>query len=244
MFGPVVLPSTVPLQLGQREIALRLRRSDRARRLSLRIDPATLALELVLPRRVSLAEGLRFAAKQADWIEHRLSRLPPRVILGDGAVVPYLGEPHRLRHRPAARRHIERVLMDDGTAELAVGGGEATLLGRRVKDWMRKETLRLIAPLAHDKAAILGKRIKRLSIRDSRTRWGSCSASGTLSFSWRLAMTPLHVIDYLAAHEVAHLAELNHGPRFWRQCAALAGRDIAPSRAWLRKHGEAILAVG
>jgi predicted metal-dependent hydrolase len=240
----MTLPSTVPLKLGQGEIALRVRRSDRARRLSLRIDPSSLALELVLPRRAALAEGLRFAARQAGWIEHRLSKLPPRVVLGHGAVVPYLGEPHRLRHIPAARRHIERVLMDDGTAELVIGGGEAALLGGRLKAWMRKETQRLIAPLAHDKAARLGKRIKRLSIRDSRTRWGSCSASGALSFSWRLAMTPPAVIDYLAAHEVAHLAELNHGPRFWRCCAALAAQDIAPSRAWLRKHGEEILAVG
>ncbi len=240
----MTLPPTVPLLLGQRQIALHVRRSDRARRLSLRIDPSSLALELVLPARASLAEGLRFAARQADWIEHRLSRLPPRVVPGDGAVVPYLGEPHLLRHIPAARRHIERVLMDDGTALLAIGGGEAALLGRRLKDWMRKETQRLIAPLAHDKAARLGKRIRRLSIRDSRTRWGSCSSSGTLSFSWRLAMTPLHVIDYLAAHEVAHLVELNHGPRFWRQCAALAAQDIAPARAWLRKHGESILAIG
>lgn len=244
MFRPAALPSTVPLQLGPREITLHVRRSDRARRLSLRIDPASLALELVLPRRASLAEGLRFAALQTDWIEHRLSKLPPRVVLGDGAVVSYLGEPHVLRHLPAARRHIERVLMADGTAELAIGGGEAALLGRRVEAWMRREAQRLIAPLAQDKAARIGKSIKRLSIRDSRTRWGSCSSSGTLSFSWRLAMTPLHVIDYLAAHEVAHLVELNHGPRFWRQCAALAANDIAPSRAWLRKHGESILAIG
>lgn len=240
----MTLPDTAALRLGEREVMLKLRRSERARRLTLRVDPASFAIELVLPRRASLAEALRFAARQTEWIERRLSKLPSRVALGDGAIVPLLGVSHRLRHIPKARRGVERVLMADGSAELAIGGGESAHIPRRVKDWLRREAHKTIAPLVQDKAAQIGKRITRLSIRDSRTRWGSCSASGALSFSWRLVLTPLQIVDYLAAHEVAHLAELNHGPRFWQRCAELASHDVAASRAWLRKHGEAILAIG
>ncbi len=238
------LPSTTALQLGEREVTLTLRRSDRARGLTLRVDPATFAFELVLPRRASLADALRFAARNTEWIERRLKRLPPRVALADRATVPFLGVPHLVRHLPTTRRGIERVLMADGSAELVVGGGEESHLARRIKDWLRGEARKIIAPLAYDKAAQLGKRIQRLSIRDSRTRWGSCSASGALSFSWRLVLTPPAIVDYLAAHEAAHLAELNHGPRFWHCCAARAHHDVASSRAWLRKNGEALLAIG
>jgi predicted metal-dependent hydrolase len=238
------LPATAALQLGDSEIVLSVRRSARARRVMVRIHPVTFSVELVLPRRASLADGLRFAARQSHWIERRLKRLPPRVTLAEGALVPILGVPHRLRHVAKARRSVERLLMEDGSAELIVGGGEAAHVARRVKDFLRGEARRIIAPLAHDKAAQIGKRIRRFSLRDSRTRWGSCSSSGSLSFSWRLVMAPPHVVDYLAAHEVAHLLEQNHGARFWQRCAELAAEEIAPSRLWLRKHGEAILAIG
>jgi predicted metal-dependent hydrolase len=134
------------------------------------------------------------------------------------------------------------VVLEDGGAELVVGG-EAPHLPRRIKDWLRGEARRVIAPIAYEKAAKAGRRIKRFSIRDSRTRWGSCSSSGALSFSWRLVLTPQHIVDYVAAHEAAHLIELNHSARFWQRCAELADHDIAPSRAWLRKNGGAILAV-
>jgi predicted metal-dependent hydrolase len=240
----MILPDTAALRLGEREVMLKLRRSERARRLTLRVDPLSFAIELVLPRRASLAEALRFAARQSEWIEHRLSKLPPRVTLRDGAALPLLGVPHRLRHLPNARRSVERVLMADGGAELTIGGGEAAHVPRRAKDWQRREAQRVIAPLVQEKAARIDKRVTRLSIRDSRTRWGSCSASGSLSFSWRLVLTPPQIVDYLAALEVAHLAELNHSARFWRRCAELAAFDVASSRAWLRRHGEAILAIG
>jgi predicted metal-dependent hydrolase len=240
----MTLPDTAALRLGEREIVLHLRRSVRARRVALRIDPSSFVIELVLPARASLGEALRFAARQTDWIERRLSKLPARNELADGAILPLLGVPHRLRHLPQTRRKVERVLLADGSAELVIGSGEAAHLPRRVKDWLRHEALCAIAPLAQDKAARIDKRIARLSFRDSRTRWGSCSASGALSFCWRLVMTPPQIVDYLAAHEVAHLAELNHGERFWQRCAELAEYDIAASRRWLRRNGEAILAIG
>ena len=236
------LPDTASLDLGQRQVILKLRRSNRARVYALRLDPAC-AIELVVPRRASLAGALRFAAQHAGWIEQRLATLPRPLEIGDGAILPLLGMPHQVRHAPAGRRAVERVLREDGGAELVVGG-EAPHLPRRVKDWLRGEARRVIAPIVYEKAARLDHRIKRLSIRDSRTRWGSCSASGALAFSWRLVLTPQHIIDYVAAHEAAHLVELNHGPRFWQRCAELASNDIAPSRAWLRKNGGAILAIG
>jgi len=234
---------TVDLRLQDRDVPIRLRRSDRARRIVLRVAPRSGEFELVIPRFVSLGTALRFAATQTDWIERRLNRLPQRLAFAHGAIIPLLGEPHVLRHEPGHRGGIERVLGEDGGAALQIGGG-AEHLPRRLRDFLRREARRIVAPLAHDKAARIGRRIRRLSIRDSRTRWGSCSSTGTLSFSWRLVLTPPPVVDYLAAHEVAHLAEMNHRARFWALCRELTDADMDAARAWLRAHADSVLAIG
>lgn len=233
---------TVDLRLADRDVPIRLRRSARARRIALRVDPRSGGFELVIPRFVSLAAALRFAAGQSDWIEQRLARLPERVAFAHGAVIPFLGEAHVLRHAGGGRGAVQRVLGEDGSAAL-VSGGDPEHFPRRVRDFLRGEARRVVAPLAYRKAHRIGRHIRRLTVRDSRTRWGSCSSSGTLSFSWRLVLTPPFIIDYLAAHEVAHLAEMNHGDGFWSLCAQLTETDIEQARSWLRANGEAILAI-
>jgi len=239
MAGMASEPASIDYRLSDRDIAIALRRSPRARRISLRISPRSGALELVLPQRASIAAGLAFAASQGNWIERHAARLiEPRRLL-PGVALPLGGIEHEIAHDAATRgvRH-------DAQARRIVVGGEAAHAPRRLRDFLAREARAMIAPLAHDKAQRIGRRIARISIRDSRTRWGSCSSGGGLSFTWRLALTPPAVVDYLAAHEVAHLAEMNHGPGFWRLCASLSAHDMERQRAWLRANGGRILAFG
>jgi hypothetical protein len=221
---------TASLDVGGRAVPLRFRRNARARRLILRIDGERDGVVVTLPRHVPAEEGLDLAQSKAAWIVRQLDRLPPRVPFADGAVVPVLGVDHRVRHDASARRPVS-----SGGGEIVVCG-RPEHLARRLTDWLRAEARRLIASRALDKAECLGRTPGRITLRDTRSRWGSCSVDGRLSFSWRLVMAPEHVLDYVVAHEVAHLAERNHGRRFWDLVAELTG-DAGTARAWLSAYG-------
>lgn len=227
----------VRLDVGGREIALTLRINPRARRLSLRIDPAAGDVVLVLPSRRHRAEGLRFAASRAGWILGRTARMPQRVPFADGAVIPLLGRPHTLRHLPGSR-----TLLSVEASEIRVGG-PAGLLPQTVARWLRAEARRLLVPRSEAAAAAIGATVSRVTVRDTRSRWGSCSAAGALSYSWRLVLAPEQVLDYVVVHEVAHLKELNHGPRFWRIVSDLMPDQAVPRR-WLKAHGAALHRYG
>ncbi len=218
--------------------AVTVRISPRARRIGLRISEAERAVLLVLPPGVPLRRGLRFLAAQRGWIAARLAELPPRVVFVEGAVVPVLGVPHRIRRAldPAAGA----VAIADG--EIRVGGDPASL-PHRVRDHLIAAARAELTGRAGDFAARIGHEVRRIGVRDPASRWGSCSAAGSLSFSWRLILAPEPVIDYVVAHEVAHLAEMNHGRRFWQLVERLAPGSAAP-RAWLRRHRSRLLSYG
>jgi predicted metal-dependent hydrolase len=184
-----------------------------------------------------LQQGLDFAEDKAGWILGHLNALPARVPFADGAVLPLLGAEHVIRHDSAARRgvwHAEGVIWVSGRPEY---------LPRRVRDFLIAEARREISERARQKAAAVGRPIHRLTLRDTTSRWGSCSADGNLSFSWRLILAPESVLDYVVAHEVGHLKHMNHGPRFWAQVARLTG-DVAHARRWLRERGDRLLRYG
>jgi predicted metal-dependent hydrolase len=213
---------------GETEIAVR--RSARARRILLQLDPTGGPPELVLPRRASLAEGITFAQERAAWLQRLLRRRPDRVLLDDGATVPLFGVPRRIVWQGEGRR---RVAVEDG--RLCVTGPREDV-PVRVYTWLRRQAEPAIAPRARALSTRIGRDAGRITIRDTRSRWGSCSPSGRLSFSWRLVMAPETVLDYVVAHEVAHLVHLNHGPSFWRLVDELCD-GCAPARDWLRTHG-------
>lgn len=222
---------------GGREIELRVRRSARARRISIRVRPNGEGAELVLPQRATLAQGLGFARRKADWIGGRLDAMAPRTPFADGAVIPYLGIDHHVRHWPGQLRFVDRA---DG--EIRVGGATERLAAR-LEVWLRAEARAALGHASAEKAAAIGRAPPPVTVRDTVTRWGSCSAAGRLSFSWRLILAPEAVLDYVAAHEVAHLEEPNHGARFWALVARLtAARE--DSRAWLRAHGAGLHRYG
>lgn len=230
-------PAVRPLTVNGLPAPLELRESPRARRMTLRVDPGRGLIQVVIPKGVSEREAVRFVDRHAAWVQSRLAALPPERPFVDGAPVPVLGRDHVVRHDPSLRGAGRR---ENG--ELRVGGGPEHT-ARRVRDLLTAEARRLLTERAHAMAAMLGVRVKGVSIRDTRSRWGSCSAAGRLSFSWRLILTPEAVFDYVVAHEVAHLVEMNHSPRFWAQVAHL-GHDAATARAWLRRHGAALLRFG
>lgn len=225
------------IDLDGRAVPLRLRRNPRARRIILRVDGDGNGAVLTLPARVPVDEGLDMVRRQSGWLLRRLESLPPRVPFADGALVPYLGVDHVVRHDPARRGVVQRA---DGV--LAVSG-RAEHAGRRLADWLKAEARRELATRARDKAARLDKPVGRVSVRDTRGRWGSCSAAGNLSFCWRLILAPEFVLDYVVAHEVAHLAVKDHSARFWKTVAGLTA-EVPRARAWLRRNGESLHRFG
>lgn len=217
--------------------ALELHESPRATRLTLRVDAARDLVRVVVPRGVGEAEAARFVARHADWVRARLAAMPPRLAFEHGAVVPVLGVDHEIRHDPLHRGGARR---EGGVLRV---GGQPDFLSRRVRDLLAAEARREVASRARAKAALLGARVAGVSVRDTRSRWGSCATSGRLSFSWRLILAPEPVLDYVVAHEVAHLREMNHSPRFWRLVGTLV-EDVETPRAWLRSNGARLMRYG
>lgn len=228
------------LLLDGRAVPLTCRVSPRARRITLKLDAKSGAVQLTLPRGVSRAQGLDFAERHRDWLSRRLADLPPRVPFAEGAELPLLGVPHVVRHAPAARRGVWR---ENGVLWVS---GRPEFIERRVADFLKREAKREIQERARAKAALLPAKARplgRVVLRDTRSRWGSCALSGDLSFSWRLILAPEAVLDYVVAHELAHLAEMNHGPAFWRLVGRLT-ESVKEPKAWLRREGAGLHRYG
>jgi predicted metal-dependent hydrolase len=215
-----------------------IRVNKRARRLLLRIDASSRVVELVLPHGVPAEHGLKFLAAHRGWIAARLDALPQAVPFAEGAIVPVLGVMHRIRRESDAA--APPISLVDG--EIRVRGAPEHV-ARRVRDHLVRLARAELSRRARIYAAQIGRPIARIGVRDTKSRWGSCSAKGSLSFSWRLVLAPEPVVDYVVAHEVAHLAEMNHGPRFWRLVRTLTP-DCATPRAWLKRHRSGLFAYG
>jgi hypothetical protein len=231
------LPRQIKLPGGL--VPVRVRVSPRARRLALRIDAQAEAIELVLPRRTSVPRALAFIEENRAWLDRRINALPPRMILEDGESVPILDEPHRIRRVDHGQGH-RHVWIEDGELKVA---GTPDQIGRRIIDFLKDFARQEFHRRAQRLALLIGRKIGRITVRDTTTRWGSCSANGNLAFSWRLIMAPEAVLDYVVAHEVAHLAEMNHGPRFWKLCERLAP-GVDRQRQWLNRHRTRLLRIG
>lgn len=214
---------------GNRAVKLEIRRSARARRISLRVSSLDGRVTLTVPPGVSDRKALAFAEEKAEWIGAALGRQAPPVAVGPGVVLPVEGLP-RLVVAGTGRRACL------GPDEIAAPSGrEGPAILALLKDLARA---RLVAEV--DRQAVrIGRQAARVTLRDPRSRWGSCTAEGNLMFSWRLIMAPPDVLAYVAAHEVAHLARMDHSPAFWAEVDRLHpghGRQ----RAWLRGEGAAL----
>jgi predicted metal-dependent hydrolase len=214
---------------GSPPVALTLKRSGRARRISLRVSQLDGRVTLTLPVGIAETEALDFAASKAEWIRGHLQNRPDETVVGIGAILPLEGT-EMLITQARGRRVIR------GDTTLAVPDDAAA---RRLQSWLRELARDRLAEACDLYADRLGRTYSRLTLRDTRSRWGSCTSDGGLMFSWRLILAPPPILHYVAAHEVAHLAEMNHSPAFWATVERIHG-PCKVERHWLRREGAAL----
>jgi predicted metal-dependent hydrolase len=228
-------PPHLEVAYAGRSFRVALKRRPTARRITLRVSNATGEVVLTLPEHAELGAARRFADAHGGWIASRLERVPRRVAFKHGATVPFRGVPHRVAHWSNIGGGTEATVDPAGEPVLAVTC-DTPHVARRVREFLEREARKDLARAVRKYSNALGVTAKRIAVRDTKTRWGSCSAKGCLSFSWRLILAPHYVLDYLAAHEVAHLKEMNHSHRFWRELHRLCPRTEEAER-WLKRHG-------
>lgn len=228
-------PQTIQIVFDQHIYLVSVRRHRRARRYTLRIHSASREVILTMPPRGSVREAKAFAQKHGGWIATRLRRLPAAAPFADGAILPLRGVDHRVVHCPGKRGTVW-LEQGEGGGPLLCVAGDARHVERRIGDFLRREAHRDLVAASRRAAGMIGVSVTRISVRDQSSRWGSCSTTGVLSYSWRLILAPPFVLDYLAIHEVAHLVEMNHSPRFWRLVQRMCPH-AERAKAWLDVHG-------
>ena len=221
------------LTLDDPDIPVRLRVTTRARRFTLRLEPSGDGAVLTLPPGVPVAEARKFLMRQSGWLNQALARQPGRVVVGPGAQIPVAGVEVEILTIDGPRR-VPR--LEDGRLVLSGAGARGFQVGPRVTAFLKTRARDALVPAARRYAEMLDREAKAITLRDTRSRWGSCTAQGRLSFSWRLAMAPPEVLDYVAAHEAAHLVEMNHSPRYWAVVDRILP-DYQRHRAWLKSEG-------
>lgn len=222
---------TDPHLPGDPPIPLVLRRSGRAKRISLRISQLDGRVTLTLPKRVPEREALAFAREKEAWIRKHLAARCEDVEVVAGVTIPIGGQMHRVVQRAG-----RRVVFEPGQVCVP---GPPDRLGKRLGAHLKAVARARLAEASDHYAMRLGKPYLAITLRDTRSRWGSCTSQGRLMYSWRLILAPSEVLDYVVAHEVAHLVQMNHSPAFWAEVERLYGDYTAP-RAWLRQEGNAL----
>lgn len=227
-------PQTRMIDVEGRRLPLTVKADKRARRMTLRIDPGGQSLKLTVPHGLKEREINDFLARHHGWLMTKLARFPRSNVLGEGRYISLRGTPHRVE-RTGKLRGLTEAVEIDGEKVLLVGGAEDHL-SRRLRDFLKAEARKDLDERSRLHAAVIGRTIRSITLKDTKSRWGSCSHDGNLSFSWRIVMAPSYVIDYLAAHEVAHLAEMNHSPKFWAICEKLCPQSLE-AKHWLKRNG-------
>lgn len=218
---------------GGREVEVTLRRNARAKRYTLRLSPKGVGATVTLPRRGTIAEARAFLSRHLDWIAERLPSEGAATAAPGGSLL-YRGIPHRIAASGGLRGVVRAAHADDGPVLLVPGEPEHA--ARKLATFLRKAARTDLEAAVARHAATLGVRPSAIRLKDTTSRWGSASSRGVLCFSWRLVLAPPFVLDYVAAHEVAHLREMNHSDRFWSICRALAPRTDE-AKNWLKMHG-------
>jgi predicted metal-dependent hydrolase len=224
------------MKIGGKSVSVKVRLNPRARRLIVKVHPSTGEIAVVAPSERSVNRALDFARQEEDWIAGRLAKVPTPVTFEPGNSILFKGESYIIRMAPAERGGV---WIDNDAAKPALRvSGRSEHAPRRIEDWLKREARKHVSRRVQAHATALDVKPRRITVRDAASRWGSCSTSGAMSFSWRLILAPNFVLNYVAAHEVAHLREMNHSRRFWRLVDQLVGpREAEEAQAWLRKNG-------
>lgn len=226
-------------------VRVRLAVSRRARRVSLRVDRAKGEVLAIAPSARRLGEALAFAYERRAWIAARAAELKPPTPLAPGLAITLFGAPCALGRAPG-RASLEADAWERGV-RLRLGADEAAY-AEAIATLIKREAMAWFAPRLEHHCGVLGVATPKFGLGDPKSRWGSCTAAqgrhaASIRLSWRLALAPPAVADYVAAHECAHLIEANHSPAFWAEVRRLVG-DHRPHRAWLRAHGAELHSFG
>jgi predicted metal-dependent hydrolase len=205
----------------------------------IRIDHTTGEVVVTSPTKKAMKEALAYAAKEHRWIARHRARLPKRQPFVDQAIIPFQGVPTRLVHRPDKRRGVWH---DEEAAQINISG-DTEFVGRRTEDFLRRMAKAELSGCVQAFTAHLQLPMSRVTVRDTSSRWGSCSSTGALSFSWRLILAPPHVLRYVAAHECAHLMHHNHSKAFWALVQKL-DENFSEGEAWLSQSGYELFRYG
>ncbi len=233
-------PRKIWLDIDGVDVPVVIQENPRSRRLTLRIMPGGEELRVSVPLKTPYREINAFLYKNRNWAAARPSRMPKVQRLKEGVEIKIRGVPHRIIHAGKGRG-LSKVVECEGGFQLHVHG-DPRHLPRRVVDFLKKQAREQLSKSVGFHAANLGVKPKSVTLRDTKTRWGSCSSNGALSFSWRIILAPPDILDYLAAHEVAHLREMNHSSRFWQLVQQTCPHTRA-SKAWLKAHGAELHAL-
>ena len=223
---------------------VQVRRHPAAKRLTLRISPTRRAVILTMPKHCSFDDASDFLNENIEWVRERIEQLPDAVPFVNDIDIPLRGELHRICFKgPLRGRDVVWIEKQaDELSNLCVTG-DFDHAPRRLKDWLSAQAKDDLGTRVNWHAKNLGLQARHISVRDQTTRWGSCSSRGHLSFSWRLILAPSFVLDYVAAHEVAHLQEMNHGPRFW-ELVRMTMPHMDDARDWLKHNGSKLHSYG
>jgi predicted metal-dependent hydrolase len=216
------------LEFGDPPIAVKVRRSKQARRLSLRVSALDGKVSLTLPVRGSEREAVAFLREKEDWIRGHLAKRPSENLVAIGAEIPVEGQMRLIKVHEGRSVRLEPY-------DLLVPSGDEKA-ARRVQAFLKTMARDRLAAASEHYADLLGRSFGKISLRDTRSRWGSCTSDGNLMYSWRLILAPVDVLNYVAAHEVSHLVEMNHSASFWANVEQVMPEYSAPRR-WLKQHG-------
>ena len=228
----------ITISNGNETVQIFPRKSRLAKRVIISVNERK-GIELIVPKRVSMKNAIAFAHKKQDWIlaRHRELNHTPQIAFKEGAVIPILGADYIIAHS-GKLRGVAKIENDN----IIISGLEEHI-SRKTKQFLIKTAKSEINIRANIEAKKLGVKFRKITLRDTSSRWGSCSQDGNLSFSWRLIFAPRFVFDYVVAHEIAHLIEMNHSVKYWNIVASICP-TYEQAKYWLKKNGEELHLYG
>jgi predicted metal-dependent hydrolase len=240
MFGKAAPAPAKPLEpmlvdIDGRNITVLLKRHAAARRMVLRLSRDGETFTLTMPKRQSLTSAKTFLDASKVWMQNTLAHRGRKIAPEQTSTLLLRGQSMQLLRTGKLRGLVQH---DEAGNILHVPGADDHWQ-RRLTDWLKQQAEADLRKASQHYATLMGARFTKLTVRDQKSRWGSCTSDGALSYSWRLILAPPFVLDYVAAHEVAHLREMNHGPRFWRLVLTHCPRT-REAKQWLKAHGHTL----